>query len=138
MNYFNIEKQFETITSRGWDKLYWAIDLHDTALHADYSNNDPIRFAPGAEKVLKRLSDSPLAYLIMFTCSYPSEILKYNSFFKQHDIIFDAVNKNPDVSNSKYGYFKDKPYYNIILDDKAGFYMNTDWFTIDTILDKYL
>lgn len=137
MNYFNIEKQFALMKERNWDKLYWAIDLHDTVLYADYTNSKPIKFAPGAKEVLKRLSKSPSSYLIMFTCSYPEEIKKYLEFFKEHDITFDSVYENPDVSNSKYGYFDKKPYYNILLEDKAGFDKEDDWTEIDLILDKY-
>jgi hypothetical protein len=42
------------------------------------------------------------------------------------------------VANTRGGYFEDKPYMNVLLDDKAGFCPEFDWFMIDYVLNKYI
>ena len=63
----------------------------------------------------------------MFTCSYPQEIQKYVKLFKELNIEFDFINKNPEPNNTSYGYYEDKPYFNVLFEDKAGFDPETDW-----------
>ena len=63
----------------------------------------------------------------LYTCSYPKEIQEYINFFKEHDIEFTFINKNPDVENTIYGYYEDKPYFNVLFEDKAGFDAKNDW-----------
>jgi len=70
----------------------------------------------------------------LYTCSYPEEILDYVDFFKNHRIDFELINKNEKEKNTIYGYFNDKPYFNVLIDDKAGFDAENDW----TELRKYL
>lgn len=136
MNLFNIEYQYSIMEKRGWDKLYWAVDIHDTILYADYNNNEPLRFAPYAKEVLQYLTNSNKAYLILYTCSYEDEIQRYLDFFKFHNIIFDDVNENNDVKNNLLGCFDKKLYFNILLENKAGFDMENDWLEIYKLLNK--
>jgi len=63
----------------------------------------------------------------MYTCSHPKELDEYNSFFVKDNINFDYINENPEVMNTSYGYYENKPYINVLLDDKAGFSAETDW-----------
>jgi hypothetical protein len=44
-----------------------------------------------------------------------------------HGIHVDHYNCNPDEKNTPYADFSLKPYFNILIDDKAGFDPNTDW-----------
>jgi hypothetical protein len=37
------------------------------------------------------------------------------------------INKNPNVENNAYGYYRDKPYFNVLFEDKAGFDAEEDW-----------
>lgn len=129
-------KAFDLMRKRGWDAIYWAIDLHDTCIVSNYNANDlPTDFLPGAKEVLRRISKRPDCRLIMYTCSYPHEIVKYLKFFEEHGIHFSYVNKNPEVPDTAFGFFQDKFYFNILLDDKAGFDGESDWFVIDKALD---
>lgn len=48
----------------------------------------------------------------------------------------DFVNKNPEVVTNGYGDYSDKPYMNVILDDKAGFLPRKDWAKILRYLEK--
>jgi len=67
----------------------------------------------------------------LYTCSYPKEIQRYLEFFDVNGINFDYANKNPDAKNTKYGYYEDKPYYNVLFEDKAGFDAENDWLLIE-------
>ena len=130
MNHFNIQNAFTTARARGWDKTYWAIDIHGTILKPDYKKDSAKEFYPLAEEVLQMLSNRPDVCLILYTCSYPDEVNIYLDFFKEHNINFEYVNENPEASNNKHGYFQDKLYFNVLLEDKAGFVGDEDWILV--------
>jgi hypothetical protein len=108
--------------SRNWDKIYWAIDLHGTVIKPTYKEfDDGLEYYPDAKKTLQLLSKSASDVLILYTCSYPHEIEKILKLFVKDDIVFKYVNENPEIKNTNYGYYEKKPYFSIMLDDKAGF-----------------
>lgn len=57
----------------------------------------------------------------MWTCSHPDEVAELTKLFSQNNIYFNYDITKPDVPNTAYGNYDTKPYYNILLDDKAGF-----------------
>jgi len=121
---------FNSIRDRGWDKTYWGIDLHSTVIIPNYvSGNIPKDFYPLAKECMQMLSNRPDVCLIMWTCSHPHEVEQYITFFEENDIRFDHINGNPEVITDYggYGYYEQKPYMNVLLDDKAGFDPETDW-----------
>lgn len=123
-----IEKAFRIMKERNYDTSYWAIDIHDTITESNYVVGEiTTKFAPMAEEVLKYLSTRKDICLILYTCSYKKEIKKYQDFFKSKDINFQYVNKNPEAKSTGYGCFKDKFYFSVLLDDKAGFDKEKDW-----------
>jgi len=122
-----IDRAFERMEQRGWNKIYYFFDLHETVIYADYDNQHEIKFYPYAKEVLQYLSNREDISISIYTCSYPKEIVKYIKFFEEHGIRFEYINKNPDVKNTTYGYYEDKPYFNVLFEDKAGFDANTDW-----------
>lgn len=130
-----IQNAYEMARNRGWDHLYWAIDIHGTILKPNYSKGIPTEFYPDAEYVLKKLSNRKDSTLILYTCSHPEEIQEYLEFFKNKGIEFKYVNSNPEVPNNAYGYFKEKFYFNILCEDKAGFDPFQDWLVINENLD---
>ena len=67
--------------------------------------------------------------MILFTSSYPDEIEKYIETFTDDGIRFKYVNENPEISDTTgcFGYYYKKPYFNVLFDDKAGFFPLTDW-----------
>lgn len=125
-----IDKAFKTMQKRGWNTVYFYFDIHETILYPDYNNTDPLKFYPYAEEVLQHLSQRPDVKIGLFTCSYPEQIERYKQFFKEHGIIFEHANKNPDVKNTTYGYYKDKLYFNVLFEDKSGFDAEEDWFEV--------
>lgn len=134
-NLHNIPRAFATARERGWDKIYLFADIHDTILCPDYASVAKI-YEPMAKEVLKKISDRKDICLCLYTCSYPLEIRDYTDHFEKDGIVFEHINENSEAKNTKHGYFREKPYMNILLEDKAGFDAKTDWYIIDQLLDN--
>lgn len=133
-----IENAFRHRKERGWSKTYWAFDVHGTILIPNH-RRDVIstEFYPYALEVMQLLSKRTDIVRILYTCSYPNEIEQYLDFFKKYGIHFHYVNSNPEVADGGYGYYKEKFYFNVLLEDKAGFSGDTDWKDILTVLANY-
>ncbi len=134
-NIFNFENSFKILEERKYQYLIINIDIHSTILYPDYGGLAK-KYYPLAKETLIKLSNDDNFKLVLYTCSYPHEIIDYIDFFKKDDIIFDEINKY-SVENTKHGFFENKPYFNIILDDKAGFIPEYDWVMVDWVLNKY-
>lgn len=122
---------------KGWDKIYWAVDIHGTMIVPNYvAGKISTEFYPRAKEVMQMLSTRKEIVLIMYTCSYPHEIEQYLELFENVGIHFDYVNCNPEVTDGGYGYYKEKFYFNVLLEDKAGFNPLTDWEAIEKLFDQ--
>ena len=132
-----IENCFRHAHQKNWPKTYWAFDIHGTILKPNYTRDEISReFYPNAKEVMQHLSKRDDIVRILYTCSYPIEIEQYIAYFKEHDIHFDYINQNPDVTDGGYGYYKDKFYFNVLMDDKAGFDGEGDWKLILDLLQR--
>lgn len=137
----SITKSVSRAKSRGWTKTYWAVDIHDTMVLGNYKAGDiPREFYKFAKRVLQKLSQRGDIKLILYTCSHPHEIVEYLKFFEENGIHFDFVNENPEVKTdlAGYGCYDKKMYFNVLLDDKAGFDPETDWLQIKSLLRQKL
>ena len=122
---------------KGWPKTYWAIDIHGTILKPNYKRDEISKeFYPSAIAVLQLLSNRQDIVTILYTCSYPYEIEQYIQYFSLHGIHFNYVNENPEVADGGYGYYQDKFYCNVLMDDKAGFDGETDWMAIKDLIEN--
>lgn len=131
-----LKKQYQNAKNKGWDKLYIAVDIHDTIVHGNYITDVlPTEFLVGAKETLQELSKRNDVCLILYTCSHPSEIVKYLEFFTKRGINFKYVNENPEVPNNALGCYTDKMYFNLLLDDKAGF-VESDWYAISNFFKE--
>jgi hypothetical protein len=74
--------------------------------------------------------------LILWTSSHRPVIDNALEFLRKKGIFFDYVNENPDIDNDKLCDFSDKFYFDVLLDDKAGFYPARDWPIINQILKE--
>ena len=131
-----IHNGFTAMEDRGWDKIFYLVDLHSTVIKPNYqAGNIPKEFYPDAREVLKMISDMDDICLIMYTCSHPHEIEEYVKLFKSYGINFEYVNVNPEVKTQANGYgcYDTKPYMNVLFDDKAGFDGDTDWTLVKPI-----
>ena len=121
---------FQGMEKKGWDKTYWLFDLHSTVIKPNYEyGNIPREFYPHAKEVLQMLSERDDVCMAIYTCSHPHEVEQYKVYFEEHGIKFEFVNKNPEVKTEEggYGYYEDKPYMNVLFEDKAGFDPENEW-----------
>lgn len=107
----------------GRKKIYWTIDIHDTIAHSNYADEMP-HVIPEAIEALKILQAYPETVLILFSSSYHHN--QYIEHFMKHGVYFKYFNENPEVCDTATGDFSKKFYYNVLLDDKAGF-VQDDW-----------
>jgi hypothetical protein len=122
---------------KNWDRTFWAFDIHGTILKPNYRRDSiSTEFYPMAKEVMQMLSRRTDIVRILYTCSYPHEIEQYIEYFKNHDIHFHYINQNPEVADGGYGYYQDKFYFNVLMDDKAGFDGETDWIAIKKTLES--
>jgi hypothetical protein len=137
MNIFNIERAFRLKKERGWDTLYWMIDIHDTCFPGKYASDQDFKMYDGALEVLKYISDRPDMKIIVWTSSYWAHYTEVRDFFeKEHIIILDWHNENPECGSTKLADFGTKPYFNILLDDKCGFCGESDWYTVGAEIER--
>ena len=129
-----IRNSFEKARHREWDEVYWHFDIHGTMIKPNYSKgNIPTEFYDDAERVLKMISNRPDIKMILFTCSWPDEQSQYFELFESLHIKFHAVNSNPfvETKDGGYGYYVEKPYMDVLFEDKAGFDPETDWLLVE-------
>lgn len=128
---FALNKAWEKSKKKKWSEIYIAVDLHDSVVYGNYDTTKiPKTFCPHAKETLQYLSNRKDIVLFMYTCSHKDEIVKYEQFFKENGINFQSANKNPAVESNELGCYDDKPYFNLLIDDKAGFDCESDWYLI--------
>lgn len=123
-----IKNCFENAKRKGWDKTYWAFDIHGTMLKPTFKTGVvSTEFYPYALEVMQILSRQKDIVRILYTCSYPEEIVQYLKYFEANEVNFQYVNENPDVCTGAYGHYDRKFYFNVVFEDKAGFDPEVDW-----------
>lgn len=127
-----IETAFKKKITRGWDKwprMFWAIDLHDVIIPGTYTrNNENKQLYPFAEEVLQWLTNREDMCLILYTSSHRDSIDNILIWlYDNYGVKFDYVNANPECDNSSLCDFSQKFYFDIMLEDKAGFNGMEDW-----------
>ena len=131
-----IKEQLDIKEKRNWEQIFIAVDFHGTLIEPDYATFDPnnlnLSFYGYAVESLRMMSESPDFKLFTYTASYPEEVKVYVEEMLKSGIKFDYINENPEVRTEEqnWGNFDQKPYFNVLLDDKAGFDPHTDWFDI--------
>jgi hypothetical protein len=126
-----IEKMFEHAKQKQWYETYWFFDLHGVISIPDYRKIvKEINYYPYVKETLQFLTNNRSdIIMILFTSSYPDEIKTYINILEKDGIHFKYINENPEISDDKgaFGCYDKKPYYNVLLDDKASFNPETDW-----------
>ena len=125
-----VKKMFEHSEEKEWFEVYFAIDVHGTISVPDFRKDiKEIEYYPYAKETLKLMSEREDIIMIMSTSSYPEEIKVYQKQFKKDGINFKYINENPEISSDKgsFGYYKDKYYFNLLIEDKSGFEPLIDW-----------
>lgn len=113
---------------RWYEYLYWCIDVHGVILTPTYSlMNVNAKFYPYAFETLQLLSRYKENKLILWTSSYKAIANNLIDSFDKDNIIFTYLNSNPDYKLTDLCDFTSKFYFDILLDDKAGFEGESDW-----------
>ena len=129
-----IVRLYESVEERNWNRVYWAIDLHDTVITGVYNKfNVGAKLYPDAKEVLDFLYDDPLHCTILWTSSYNDAV---TDVCRQYNIKFNHYGENPECTNTSMCNFQNKFYFNVLLDDKSGFVGETDWTEIKNTLIK--
>ena len=120
-----VRNAFAEKKKRNWDRLYWAIDLHHTVITGTYNRfNDGATIYPYAKEVLDFLYEHPEHKTILWSSSYDDALHDITTRF---DLKFNYINTNPEVPSNELCNFNNKLYFNILLEDKAGFDGNRGW-----------
>lgn len=125
---FNISNSWKRKHLKNHDYWFWLIDMHGTIFQNNY-----VEGSYGGQLFedciypLKFLTTREDTKLILWTSSHGSVIKDALEFLARKNILFDFVNENPIVKNDALCNFDDKFYFDVLLDDKAGFDASKDW-----------
>jgi hypothetical protein len=138
---FSIERAFRKKQDRGWGqwpRMYWAIDLHDVIIPGTYTkNNEDRKLYPDAKEVLQWLSKRVDMCMILWTASHPEPTNDIVNWLRdEHGVAIDHIGKNPECPSNALCDFTNKFYFDILLEDKAGFDGMNDWPKIKKMLIK--
>lgn len=128
MNAFNIRRAFQTKKAKGYDKLYIAIDLHDVVIEGKYNKfNEGAKIFPHAARFFKWAWKRNDIVLILWSSSHDDALKQVLTRLNEKGIKFHYINENPECPTGDLCNFDKKFYFNVLLDDKAGFVGKTDW-----------
>ena len=122
-----IKKLLDEREKNGFKYIYFMIDVHNTIIKATHKKDCNFVFFDYAKEVLQELSKRDDVKLIMWTSTYPQVTELYTEEFEKNGIHFDFVNFNNEVHNDDIRCFDSKFFYDVIIDDKAGFNPERDW-----------
>ena len=87
---------------------------------------------------LRTISADPINKIILWSSSHEEPFDKVIKGLKEYyEIRVDYVNENPECPSTALCDFTKKFYFDILLDDKAGFEPNEDWESISNFLELY-
>ena len=123
----SFENAFKRMKERNWEKIYVLVDIHDTIFEACYHNEEEHKWFPYAKEALEIMSYAQNICLIVWSSTYPQQMVDYLNYFKENGVKFDYVNGNGETENTSLSCFNDKTYFNVGIDDKFGFEAEKDW-----------
>jgi len=137
----NIIKSFEDTFNRAkdknWNTIYILVDIHDTIFKACWENEEKYEYFPFAKECLQELTKCrPFIKMILWSSSHQEKLYDYREKLKEDNIIFEYINSNPEVDDTKLASFKYKFYFNIGIDNAFGFEAEKDWKVIYDYLIK--
>ena len=128
---FNIENSWERKKKKGYDFWFWCIDMHGTLFENNYVQGSfGGKMFEECVRPLQFLSNRQDTKLILWTSSHQNVIDDALLYLRKKGIFFDFVNENPLIKNDALCDFSDKFYFDVLLDDKAGFNPKEHWMRI--------
>lgn len=131
-----IERAYRVMAERGWDTIYWAVDLHGVCLKSNYEQGGYSWINEDSVRVLKLLSSRPETKIILWSSVFSEEMQPIIDFFNESEIDVYGFNCNLYEADTKVSHFGSKFYFSVLLDDKAGFDPDTDWRAIEDFVKK--
>lgn len=134
----NLDKAIKKNRDRGYEKLYWCIDLHDVIIPGTYTrNNEDRELYSYAKEVLQFLTAREDMVLILWTSSHKEPVDDILKWLETFGIKFNYVNENPECPTTELADFSKKFYFEVLIDDKAGWNGETDWKILGFELNKF-
>jgi hypothetical protein len=136
-----IKWAFHEKLEKGWEKLYFLVDLHGTVFR-NYDKADlhgrRIEYQVGARETLREMTRRKDIHLILWTGTHKDEIEGILHRFEEDGIHFDNVNENPEVKDTEKYCADGKLYFNVGIDDRFGFDAESgDWkYVMVALLDN--
>lgn len=131
-----VKQAYLCAKERGWDKIYIAVDIHNTIADSNYKNTMPDILDEAKDAISKINKFFPEIVLILWSSCYEKDYEKYMTYFHNNGMSFAYFNENPEVKNSETGDFSIKFYFNVLVEDKAGF-VKSDWKYLLESISKY-
>jgi len=122
-----IKRSYEIMQQRGWDTIYWAVDLHGVCLKSNYEQGGYTWINPDACRALIEIASHAENKIILWSSVHENEKAPIIEFFENHGIKILGFNETPLEKDNKVSSFKEKFYFSVLLDDKAGFDPDSDW-----------
>jgi hypothetical protein len=126
-----IQRAYQTMEKRGWDTIYWAIDLHGVCLKSNYESGKYEWINEHALEGLKTISKRPENNIILWSSVHNEEKESILEFFHTYGIKVCGFNQNPYEQSNEVSCFDEKFYFSVLLDDKAGFDPYYDWVNVN-------
>lgn len=130
----SLKDAYQKMDERGWDTIYWAVDLHGVCLKSNYEQGGYEWINDKALEALRLISLLPESKIILWSSVYRREKNDILDFFEDQNISIAGFNNNYREDNNKVSCFDEKFYFSILLDDKAGFDPDEDWDVIINFL----
>ena len=129
MNIINAIKTAERKKKeRNYQYIYWCIDVHGVILTPTYNlTNEGATSYPYCLETLQLLSNYPDHKLILWSSSHNKALQNVSRWLEDQGIDIDFENCNTDYTITDLCDFTEKFYFDILLDDKAGFEAETGW-----------
>ena len=120
---------------RGYEYLYWCIDIHGVILTPTYNRlNEGADLYEHCIPTLQLISEDQSNKVILWSSSYRKPMTDIRDMLSEFGIRVNFINCNPDYTKTDICDFTDKFYFDILLDDKAGFEPEKDWGAIRSFL----
>lgn len=121
-------ESFQEMKKNNWDKIYVAVDIHQTILVPCWREKETYNYYPFAKKTLQMMSERNDITLILWTSSWDDTAnTTYRSHFQKEGIFFEWLNENPECTNTDLACFNKKFYFSVGIDDRFGFDAKFGW-----------
>ena len=129
-----IKRAYDTMHARNWDTIYWAIDLHGVCLESNYKTGVHTFISETAINTLRLIGSLKESKIIIWSSVHEKDKQVIIDLFAENGIPVYGFNKNIHEADTKTGSFKEKFYFSVLLDDKAGFDPAVHWEEIGKFL----